>query len=41
MINEEWGLFGYMDDAYSAAVVFEKIVKEVASEDQLLVELNK
>lgn len=41
MINEEWGLFGYLDDAYFSAVVFEKIIKEIASEDQFLVEPNK
>lgn len=40
LIGEEWGLFGYLDDAYFAAVVFEKIIKEVAKEDQLLVESN-
>ncbi|HOY10533.1 MAG TPA: hypothetical protein PLB05_10750 [Candidatus Omnitrophota bacterium] len=41
LIGDEWGLLGYLDDAYFAAVVFEKIIKEVAKEDQLLVEPNK
>ena len=41
LIGEEWGLLGYLDDAYFAAVVFEKIIKEVAKEDQLLIEPNK
>jgi len=41
LIGEEWGLLGYLDDAYFAAVVFEKIIKEVTREDQLLVEPNK
>lgn len=41
LIGEEWGLFGYLDDAYFAAVVFEKIIKDIAKEDQLLVEPNK
>lgn len=41
MINEEWGLFGYLDDAYFAAVVFEKIIQEVASKDWFLLEPDK
>lgn len=41
LIGEEWGLFGYLDDAYFTAVVFEKIIKEIAKEEQLLVEPNK
>lgn len=41
LIGEEWGLFGYLDDAYFTAVVFEKIITEIAKEDQLLVEPSK
>lgn len=41
LIGEEWGLFGYLDDAYFAAVVFEKIIKEIEKGAQLLVEPNK
>jgi len=41
MIDEKWGLFGYLDDAYFAAVVFEKIIQEVASKDWLLLEPDK
>ena len=41
LIDEEWGLFGYLDDAYFVAVVFEEIINEVSLEDQLLVEPDK
>ena len=41
LISEDWGLFGYLDDAYFVAVVFEKIIAEVSQEDQLLIEPDK
>ena len=41
LIGDEWGLLGYLDDAYFAAVVFEKIIKEISKEEQLLIEPNK
>ena len=39
--EEEWGLFGYLDDAYFGAAVFEKIIHEVSVEDQILIEPDK
>lgn len=41
LIGEASGLFGYLDDAYFSALVFEKIIMEIPKGDQLLVEPNK
>ncbi len=41
LISEDWGMFGYLDDAYFGAVVFEKIIAEVPRRHQLLVEPDK
>ena len=41
LISDEWGLFGYLDDAYFSAAVFEKIIHEVSVEDQILIEPDK
>ena len=41
LISDEWGLFGYLDDAYFGAAVFEEIIHEVSVEDQLLIEPDK